>query len=353
MSNLLLAKPKLPPDFIDVSVGEPYIVKECLSKFVELDKGYFTPDKTSWEYPEPRGFKPLVDLLEDKYQAPVVITNGAKQALGAAFYALHKMDKSRVGMKLPYWALIPPLANAHGLDCAYTSPDVSNARKECGPFSKRWEHDSYLLLAPNNPDGQCESLDLLKEAAANYKDENIPFIHDAAYFTHTYLPPDYDLGPLGDMQIFSASKMYGLSGLRLGYVVCHEASYASILQEYMEMMTVGVSSISQQFLYNLLTWEKDYPTFAKDFENEARGELLKAKKLMKAVPSEILEIPKNLEDIPGMFGWFKVGPNANFLKAKVNVIDGNLFGMPGYIRMNLAIGTEKLAKVVARLCYQL
>lgn len=335
---MLLAKPKLPPDFIDVSVGEPFAIKECLSRYVELDKGYFIPDTTSWEYPEPKGYKPLVDLLEDRYQAPVIITNGAKQALGAVFYALKKMGHTSFSMKLPYWALIPPLGVAHGLATTAMNPNPEVA-------------SPYLLLAPNNPDGQCESLDLLRVVAGEYRDANIPFIHDAAYFTHSYLPESYELGPVGDVQIYSASKMFGLSGLRLGWAVCYNESYTKLLQGYMEMMTVGVSSIPQQFLYNLLTWENSEPETFKKFEGDAREELLKAKKLLSAVPYEVLEVPKNLESIPGMFGWFKVGPKANFEKAKVNVIDGTPFGMPGYVRMNMAIGVEKMAKVVARLSY--
>lgn len=342
MSNLLLAKPKLPDGWLDTSVGEPYAIKDALSKYVELDKGYFTVDPHSWEYPEPNGYKPLVQLLEDKYQAPVIITNGAKQGLGAIFYALNKMGYIRIGMKAPYWALIPPLAKAHGLDSDFKEPE-DNYRNII--------HPPYLLLAPNNPDGQCQSLESLKELAGQHRDKKIPFIHDAAYFTHTYLPNNYEFGLVGDAQIFSASKMFGLSGLRVGWVVCYDESYVPLIQSYMEMMTVGVSSISQQFLYNLLSWEKSSPDTFKLFEAAGREELLKAKKLLRAVPPEILEIPDNVEEIPGMFGWFKVGPKANFQKAKINAIDGALFGKPGYVRMNLALGTEKMAKVVARLSY--
>ena len=335
---MLLAKPKLPPDFIDVSVGEPYSIKDSLAKYVELDKGYFTADSHSWEYPEPNGYQPLVKLLEDKYQAPVIITNGAKQALGAVFHALKKKHHTSFGMKLPYWALIPPLAAAHGLatNAHEPNPDVA---------------EPYLMLAPNNPDGQCLSLEVLKEYAGAYQDANLPFIHDAAYFTHTYLPESYELGPVGDVQIYSASKMFGLSGLRLGWAVCYNESFAPLIQGYMEMMTVGVSTISQQFLYNLMAWEKASPNLFKAFESSAREEITKAKMLLRAVPKEVLEIPNNLDEIPGMFGWFKVGPKANFEKAKVNFIDGALFGKPGYVRMNLALGVEKMAKVVARLSY--
>lgn len=340
MSDALLAKPTLPEGWQDVSVGEPYVIKDSLSKFVDLDKGYFVADKNIWEYSRPNGYKPLVDLLEEKYQAPVIITNGAKQALGAIFYTLKKLGKSSIGMMNPYWALLPPLVEAHGLETQlfhYSDGDL-------GKFSS-----PYLLLAPNNPDGQCQSYDVLREVASNYKDANVPFIHDAAYFTHTYLPSNYELGPLGDVQIFSMSKMYGLSGLRCGFAVCYNEEYAALIQEYMEMMTVGVSNISQQFLYNLLSWEKHDPEIKSEFVKDSFNSLLKAKQLIKGVNREILEVPDNMEQINGMFGFFKVGAKANFNKAKVNFIDGKLFGMPGYVRMNLALGETKLKEVIDRL----
>ena len=50
-----------------------------------------------------------------------------------------------------------------------------------------------------------------------------------------------------------------------------------------------------------------------------------------------------------MFGWFNVGPKADFNKAKVNFIDGALFGQPGYVRMNLALPENKLREVISRL----
>ena len=70
--------------------------------------------------------------------------DGAKQALGAAFYALHKMGKRILGMRNPYWAAIPPLADMHGLTC---SPN----------------YDCYLAVSPNNPDGHVLDLQELTD----------------------------------------------------------------------------------------------------------------------------------------------------------------------------------------------
>jgi bifunctional pyridoxal-dependent enzyme with beta-cystathionase and maltose regulon repressor activities len=50
-----------------------------------------------------------------------------------------------------------------------------------------------------------------------------------------------------------------------------------------------------------------------------------------------------------MFGWFKVGPKADFTKSKINFIDGALFGVPGMVRMNLAFSSDKMEEIVKRL----
>ena len=118
MTDILLAKPTLPKGFIDVSVGEPHVVREKLKKYFPLDFYRNGPmSDREYEYPAPTGYQPLIDLLEKKHGSPVIITNGAKQALGACFYALKQMDRSILGMRTPYWALIPPLAKIHGIEC--------------------------------------------------------------------------------------------------------------------------------------------------------------------------------------------------------------------------------------------
>lgn len=341
MSDILLAKPCLPPDWIDVSVGEPHIVKDKLQNFFSL-RPYELAHGISYEYPNPKGYKPLTQLLEEKHKAPVIITNGAKQALGACFYALQQMGKLSMGMKLPYWALIPPLAKVHGLNCVTFGPESLQTEEP-------WGFDSYLLLAPNNPDGYCPDAQGCKNLAARLKEKNIPLIHDAAYYTHTYLPGDHSLPAFGDVQIYSISKMLGLSGLRLGYVVCHNPEFYKLIQQYMETMTVGVSIVSQVFLYDLMHRMHGYPTLAEAFEGTSSMALAEAKKIIKGVDPEILEINSDIEQTPGMFGWFKVGPCADFEKSKINFIDGSLFGIPGMVRMNLAFSSSTMEEIVKRL----
>lgn len=332
MSDILLAKPTLPPGWIDLSVGEPDVVREKLFEVFDLSLYELPNVDHMYEYPPPTGYGPLVKILEDKHGAPVIITNGAKQALGATFYALKQLGKMNIGMRVPYWALIPPLVKIHGLS------DV-NAEEISGM-------DSYLCVAPNNPDGHVGDL---KGSAAAMKDRGIPFIHDAAYYTHTYMPNTGRLDQVGDVQIHSISKSLGLSGLRLGYVVCPNTDFYTHIKYYMETMTVGVSIVSQIYLNDLLHRMHGYPTLIQSFEGKSSLALDAAKKLIKEVPQDILEVPVDFENTPGMFGWFKVGPRADFTAAKINVIDGSLFGTPGMVRLNLAINYDLLKEVINRL----
>lgn len=333
MNDILLAKPSLPAGVIDTSAGEPYIIRECLEKAFSLIPYTLPNEKSMWDYPDPQGNKDLVKILEDKYKAPIVITNGAKQGLAGIFRVLKTKGSLRIGLSKVFWALLPPLIKDHFQD--------ASEGLESG--------DHSLLVLPNNPDGETLSVEEIKKLTAHCKENNKILIHDAAYYTHTYLPETYLLQPIGDVQVFSASKMFGLPGLRLGWVVCHNKDFYKPLQSYMEMMTVGASNLSQIFLRDLLTRMYAYPSLLGKFEGTSSIALEKAKTIIKGVNPEVLEVPKDFEKSNGMFGFFKKGAKADFEKAKVHVADGKHFGMEGYIRMNLAFGEERMNEIVKRL----
>ena len=247
MTNILLAKPTLPADFIDVSVGEAHVVREALLSVFDILACDLPKVNSIFEYQPPQGYKPLVQILENKYQAPVIITNGAKNALGACMFALQQMDNFNVYLPRPWWALLPPLIDMHGL---------KHAHEEA--YS-----DSYLCVAPNNPCGSMPDLQDLSDTA-NYCGKI--FIHDAVYYNHIYLPRSHKLEQFGDVQIYSASKSFGLSSLRVGWIVCPNTEMYKWILQYMEHMTVGVSIISQVFLYNLLNRMHGYPSLTERFE---------------------------------------------------------------------------------------
>ena len=334
MSDMLLAKSNLPPNWIDAGPGEAYIIRDSLLEVFDLSCYELPKVKGLYEYPDPKGFKPLVELLENRYKYPVVITNGAKQALSAIFFALKKLGKQSVGVRKPYWCLLKPLAEVNGLEF------ISDKDKE---------FESYLCVAPENPSNFMPTLEVLKQDEANLKENNIPLIHDGAYYTHTYLPASHSLDVIGDVQIYSASKMLGLSGIRVGWCVCKNKDFYKLIQEYIEMMTVGVSTISQVFLYDLINRMNGYPSLTEKFEGLSSNALIESKKIVKGIDPKVLEVPNDFENSIGMFLFAKKGPKLDLVKSKVNIIDGTHFGMPGYVRINLAFNKDKMTEIVKRL----
>jgi hypothetical protein len=100
MSDILLAKPKLDKGWIDCSVGEAHIVRDSLFNTFNILPYEVPVIDNLFEYQDSQGYKPLVDLLEDKYQAPVIVCNGAKNALGAIFYALKQSGRNTISYPL-------------------------------------------------------------------------------------------------------------------------------------------------------------------------------------------------------------------------------------------------------------
>jgi aspartate/methionine/tyrosine aminotransferase len=326
MTDMLLAKPKLPADWIDLSVGEAVLVRQALSKHFEFP--FYKLTDHEYEYPDPSGYKPLVGLLEEQYKAPVVITNGAKQGLGSIAYALHKMGKRSIGLGPIYWCLLPPVMHCHGLTCE---------------FDPLLPSDAQLLVLPNNPDNSLDT------SEREWAFEGVPLIHDAVYYNHLYLPADYPLPPIGDIQLFSASKYLGLSGLRVGWAVCPNSDFYGLIREYVEMTTVGVSIASQKAVYGLLRAMQECPEKQLAFEADARHALKEAKKTLVKINPTVLDIPKDLPEQPGMFAFVQCKRPDVLKAAKISVPDGKHFGKEGHIRINLAVEAKTLQEAVERI----
>ena len=330
--DILLAKPILSDGWIDCSVGEPYIIRDNLSGLFPLHTYGKTFTNKELEYQRPNGFKKLVEFLENKHQAPVIVCNGAKQAVGSLLYAIKKNGGKSIGLRVPYWALFKPLIEMHGLN-----------------QTEHIDHsDSYLLVHPNNPDGYCYDDRTIDYYGNLCNQTKKTLIHDGAYYSHVYLPSNFDLKPIGDVQVFTFSKLFGLSGLRVGYSVFHNTHLYKHVMEYMEHMTVGVSSIAQMFAYDLVAAMDSNPGDATHFQIKSYWNLYKNKQIASHINPSIIDV-ENIMTTHGMFLWARCHNLDAFKKAKVNVIDGTAFGAPGFIRMNLALYEDQMIDIVNRL----
>lgn len=330
MSSLLI-KNKLDKDVIDLSIGEPEIIKTSTSEM--FGDCFHSVKKTDIDYQHPSGLPDLVSLLEERFGGKIIVTNGAKQALSAVFYAIHKIGFRTMGMITPHWALLPPLSDIHSISpLFYKHEDHVSAISHC-----------FLDVSPNNPDGKVFDY---KNISSRINKDGV-YIHDAAYYTPSYLGSEFKYDKRGSVQIYSFSKMFGLSGARVGFISCQNDELYQHLLHYVESTTVGVSSFSQRVIVNIFDQLK--PDVEKEFHHRNFSQLRKNKELFKNVPDDVLEVPNDFEAVNGMFGWLRKGVNFDPGKVKINVSDGKYFGDQDFVRINLGLENKKIEEVVDRL----
>lgn len=207
---------------LDLSVGETELVSSSLG----LDRLTYRSNSDSRMYQPVGGLPSLVGFLEKKYNKHVVIVNGAKQGVHACLNLMKSLDKRQVNVVHPFWGVFNHTFKQ------YPEFKVSSS------FEKH--EDSFnFIVSPNNPDGSIFTQEL-----HNFT------IHDAVYNLDYFT--DNVIKNLGDIQIYSASKMLGVSGYRCGWILTDNINYKEYLAHYVEEYTVGVSAPSQSLVLDAL-----------------------------------------------------------------------------------------------------
>jgi len=300
----------------------------------------FTPPSTldlldvthDCDYQEPEGYPPLVAALERRHGQHVVITCGAKQALMATFVAAKQAGMFGVALRSPYWPQMLPAIEAAGLVPVTSDIPIPGC--------------AYLLVSPNNPDGHVTSLAEALVLQEQCRQLGVPLIHDGAYHGPIYVPGE--LSCLASTSIFSIAKQYGLSGLRVGYIVTDDPVVKQVACDYVETTTVGASALSQRAVHRILEQEEATPGLRELFTHRAQLLLAQAKQVAAKLHPDVLNAT-GVEQSIGMFGWFKVGSRFDANRARIAVAPGEAFGDDTRVRLNLAIEQHLLYEAVDRL----
>ncbi len=333
-----LASEKLPKEWIDLTIGEPYVITEALEAALEerYKKLLDCSDIPMLGYVPPEGTEELLDVLRKRYTGKMIVGAGATQLLGAAMYALKKIGRERICMPTPWWILTPEIIDASGLQwCTIENSD-------------NYKPDCFLLTSPNNPDGKTLSQKELKNIHNWAAKDKIPLVHDASYFSPVYVDYPHTM-VCGDVQIYSLSKMYGLSGLRIGFARVHNDEMYEHMRAYMEINSMGVSRLSQHVVTKLLKLFDEDEEAERRFVEFARERLASNRRMFtQEVNQDVIDCSK-AKDQKGMFLWARVGIKYDPNKTKCKIIDGTMFGKPGYLRINLALPEDELKRAIANL----
>lgn len=301
-------------DGFNLAIGEPYFLRETLLKAMRM-----TALSKPLTYPRIGGEEELLEELHRQLPAYkyIVITNGAKQAIEAAFYAFRTVERRSVVVhQAPYWPSYPTLAKSQGLDFNVAAPT---------------EAQIFCCTSPNNPDGS--QFTVLNRS---------PDLWDAAYAQPLY--GFYGVPPPHRIAVFSAAKQLGLSGLRVGWFCTNEEKLADAAAYFVEITTSGVSLPSQMHLLGCLQALRDPAQIseltARTFE--ARAALMTNGNTFNELISDLTQYSRGVPaDGSGMFAWFKARRPGDFARAlrdaKVKVVSGLACGEheQGWYRMSM------------------
>ena len=183
----------------------------------------------------------------------VVVTNGAMHGLYILFQAL--LDPAdEVILPDPMWTEI-----SENIRLAGGVPVPVQLRPEAG-----YQYDPHKIEAsitaqtraifvntPHNPTGAVANRETLEAIAAIAEKHNLLLVSDEAY-EHVIFDGEQhtSLGSLPaargrTVSVFSMSKTYAMSGLRLGYLVLHDAKILDRLKKLVRCTINGVNSVTQ------------------------------------------------------------------------------------------------------------
>lgn len=318
-ADMQLVRDSVPGGF-NLAVGEPYFLQAVYSDFYPR---YFEGKLT---YPLLRGDPELLEMLSRRTSGHhVVVTNGAKQALLAACYALQYQRGRHGGPQYrrlfhapPYWPTYPTIGELSHL--TFRSFDVRDDPRRL-----------RVTTGPNNPDGR-----LGDDRTTTHWD-----IWDAAYASRIY-GWDY-IVPWHRVSVWSAAKLFGPSGYRIGWLATPDPELATLAAEYVEKTTSGVANPSQAFLKQLL---KNLDAVSPEEEGRmimsARDLLLKTNEAFMGLSKHFLDIRGFPDTRQGMFAWVRARNPDRFKellgRAKVKVVGGAFCGgQDDWFRVSLGV----------------
>ncbi len=317
----------------NLTLGEPRFLQEALKTFYP---SVAVAHDDHRRYQDCRGDDMLIFAVSEVNHKNVVITTGAKQGLAAAAHALSRLYKhgavSAVTAEAPYWPGMPTVARSVGLEWSYIS----------APYAIQ------IQAWPNNPNG-CEKLPSVATG---------PVIWDAAYASPLYGWDGSE--PVGWIaKVSSAAKLYGLSGHRVGWVEFQGPDAERLVElaaEYVESMTSGVSTLSQEYLDAFLSKKSEDPETHAFLEDRAGTFLASNCELfMDNLESHMDVVQGAPAGRGGMFAWFKPRDPEKFRaalqKAQVLVLGGHYCGELdlNWFRMSMGLCFDEFEEAIGRL----
>jgi aspartate aminotransferase len=354
-------------DVIGFGAGEPDFdtpqhVKEAAIKAINEGFTKYTPPAGILELREAVAEKLKKENGIDYEPSQVVITDGAKQALFSLMLSVID-EGDEVIIPAPYWVTYPEQVKFAG------GRPVFVETKEENNFSLTLQDiepavtpktKMLILCTPNNPTGSVIDRNELERIGKFCAERGILIASDECYekltydgFKHTSIASISEEIKSVTVTINALSKAFSMTGWRVGYAAGPKEIIDAMVKINSQSIS-NVNSIAQKAAVAALRGPQDFLNEWLSAFDERRRYMVEK---LNEIPGVKCLLPKgafyafpNVKELLKMAGLKDDFALADYLleKAKIAVVPGTAFGMPGYLRLSYATSMDNIKEGLRR-----
>ncbi len=290
----------------------------------------------------------------------VLISAGAKQALFN--FLLAAVDPGdEVIFPAPYWVSYPEMVRMAGGTPVIVQPQsglMVEAEQILNALTPKTK--AILINSPCNPSGQIYSEDFIKTIVEFAEEKQIFLVMDDIYHQlvfdgkKTPNPCAYAKEANNLVIINGVSKLYGLTGLRIGWAVCQNQELISAMGRMQAQSTSCNSDLSEAAACTVLNGDQScIQDLCRILEDNRNALLAEAA----AIPNIRVTCPAGTFYSFIDFSHYNADSNAlaQYLleKARVAVVPGKAFGAEGYLRVSYCADKTSIIEGMRRIRWAL
>jgi aspartate aminotransferase len=358
---------------INLGIGEPKNrapITAILSSAARLSDGdikYTPPDGT------PSLKKAIIRYTEENYDrlvAPenVIVSAGAKPSLYNIFFSILN-PQDEVIILAPYWVSYTEMVKmVYGVPVIVTPEDgtfhprMEDIERAVSPYTK-----AIVINSPNNPSGEVFSDEFISQVVEFCERRKIYLIMDDIYhklvFDGRRAAPAYrfsnkDLESSMIIVVNGVSKLYGMTGFRIGWVVAPrklvsvmynvQAQTTSCTSALLQAAAEGALNGMQSVVENLrLTFQNNRDVILQELRSFTGIKVNKPAGTFYCLPDFRAYCPSSVAKDSEELSRFLLK------KALVVTVPGKEFGMEGHLRLSYAGSIKDLTTAVERIKWAL
>ncbi len=312
--------------------------------------------------------KAVIRYTEENYGrvvAPenVIISTGAKQSLYNTILSIVN-PQDEVILLAPYWVSYPEMVKlAYGIPVIVTPEDgtfhqrIQDIEESISSYTR-----AIIVNSPNNPSGVVYKEEFIAELVELCEERGIYLIFDDIYHKlvfdgHKAVPglsyTDKDIENTRVITINGISKLYGMTGFRIGWTVTNR-KMVEVMTNIQAQTTSCASAISQAAAEGALTGAQNVVENLRLTIQNHRDIILN--ELRSFTDVKALKPDGTFYVLPDFRAYNKNSAElANYLleKASVVCVPGAAFGMEGYLRMSFSGPVKGLIEGIERIKWAL